>query len=228
MQETQEMQFDPWVEKIPWRRKWKPTPVFLPGESHGQRSWGATVHKVENSWTQLSRSTAQQSAYGPIHVLTGVIPPQAAGLGQHPHPTAAVASHPPTGWWTTGWVIHKASTIPKGSMSIPPSQLKGLPGGLGKEKKTQWMWIDKQEVIFIGGELFACSKVCMCHQNTPHPVVFSDKWKKRGSVISTRYWPCRNTLWGRWVVHLLNYSFKHLQCLCTSRKAGPGHPGERI
>ena len=30
--------FHPWVRKIPWRRKWKPTPVFLPRESHGQRS----------------------------------------------------------------------------------------------------------------------------------------------------------------------------------------------
>ena len=30
--------FDPWVGKIPWRRKWQPTPVFLPGESHGRRS----------------------------------------------------------------------------------------------------------------------------------------------------------------------------------------------
>ena len=28
----------PWVRKIPWRRKWLPTPIFLPGESHGQRS----------------------------------------------------------------------------------------------------------------------------------------------------------------------------------------------
>ena len=28
----------PWVGKIPWRRKWLPTPVFLPGEFHGQRS----------------------------------------------------------------------------------------------------------------------------------------------------------------------------------------------
>ena len=27
--------FNPWVGKIPWRRKWQPTPVFLPGESHG-------------------------------------------------------------------------------------------------------------------------------------------------------------------------------------------------
>ena len=31
-------QFDPWVEKSPWRRKWQPTPVFLPGEYHEQRS----------------------------------------------------------------------------------------------------------------------------------------------------------------------------------------------
>ena len=30
--------FDPRVGKIPWRRKWQPTPVFLPGKSHGQRS----------------------------------------------------------------------------------------------------------------------------------------------------------------------------------------------
>ena len=29
---------DPWVRKIPWRRAWQPSPVFLPGESHGQRS----------------------------------------------------------------------------------------------------------------------------------------------------------------------------------------------
>ena len=30
--------FDPWVGKIPWRRKWQCTPVFLPGRFHGQRS----------------------------------------------------------------------------------------------------------------------------------------------------------------------------------------------
>ena len=29
---------DPWVGKIPWRRKWQPTPLFLPEEAHGQRS----------------------------------------------------------------------------------------------------------------------------------------------------------------------------------------------
>ena len=41
--------FNPWVKKIRWRRLWQPTPVFLPGESHGQRSlagyspWGLRV-----------------------------------------------------------------------------------------------------------------------------------------------------------------------------------------
>ena len=34
--------FDPWVRKIPWGRAWQPTLVFLPGESHGQRSLEAT------------------------------------------------------------------------------------------------------------------------------------------------------------------------------------------
>ena len=33
-----EPRFSPWVGKIPWRREWHPTPVFLPGASHGQRS----------------------------------------------------------------------------------------------------------------------------------------------------------------------------------------------
>ena len=30
--------FDPWVGKIPWKRKWQLIPVFLPGESHGERN----------------------------------------------------------------------------------------------------------------------------------------------------------------------------------------------
>jgi len=30
--------FDPWVGKMPWRGAWQPTPVFLPGESHGLKS----------------------------------------------------------------------------------------------------------------------------------------------------------------------------------------------
>ena len=35
--------FDPWVGKIPWRRAWQPTPVLLPGESHGQRNLAGSI-----------------------------------------------------------------------------------------------------------------------------------------------------------------------------------------
>ena len=45
--------FDPWVRKIPWRRKWQPTPVFLLGEPHGQRSMGYSPWAAK-SWTWLS------------------------------------------------------------------------------------------------------------------------------------------------------------------------------
>ena len=37
----QEMQVQSLGWEHPWRRKWQPTPVFLPGKSHGQRSLGA-------------------------------------------------------------------------------------------------------------------------------------------------------------------------------------------
>ena len=49
--------FNPWVGKIPWRRAWQPTPVLLPGESHGQRilvghsPWG---HKESDTTERLS------------------------------------------------------------------------------------------------------------------------------------------------------------------------------
>ena len=49
--------FDPWIGKIPRRRTWQPTPVFLPGKSHGQRSlmgYGPWGHKLLNTTEQLN------------------------------------------------------------------------------------------------------------------------------------------------------------------------------
>ena len=50
-------QFDPWVEKIPWMRAWQPTPVFLPRESHGQRSLGnySTWGRKESDMTEVTQ-----------------------------------------------------------------------------------------------------------------------------------------------------------------------------
>ena len=53
--------FDPWVRKIPWSRKWQPTPVFLPGNFRDQRSlvgyspWGHKESDMStNPYTDLS------------------------------------------------------------------------------------------------------------------------------------------------------------------------------
>ena len=61
--------FDLWVRKSPWRRKWQPTSVFLPGKSHGQSSlvgynpWGC---KESGMAEGLSRSTITESlCYSP-------------------------------------------------------------------------------------------------------------------------------------------------------------------
>ena len=46
--------FHPWVWNIPCRRKWQPTPIFLPGEPLGQRRLMSTVHGVTNSRSLLT------------------------------------------------------------------------------------------------------------------------------------------------------------------------------
>ena len=58
----QETWFYPWFKKMPWRRKWQPTPIFLPGEFYGQRSragyspWGCR----ESDMTGLNNNNTQR------------------------------------------------------------------------------------------------------------------------------------------------------------------------
>ena len=55
-----DMGLDSWVRRIPWRRKWQPTPVFLPGKSQGQRSlvgYSPQGCKEWNTTDWLSTST---------------------------------------------------------------------------------------------------------------------------------------------------------------------------
>ena len=86
--------FSPWVGKIPWRRKWQPTAIFLPEESHGQRSlvgyspwggkesntdWAPNTHSPVNSFQEKPRwagtlSVAHLSApHFTVSVLKGEI-----------------------------------------------------------------------------------------------------------------------------------------------------------
>ena len=65
--ETLESRFDPWVGKIPWSRAWQPTPVFLPGDSHGQRSlagyspWGCKESDTTEATWQTHGTHAFQA-----------------------------------------------------------------------------------------------------------------------------------------------------------------------
>ena len=69
-------QFDPWVRKIPWRRKWQPPSVFLPGKSHGRRSLVGFSPWPPKSWTGLTDSTTNYSA---------ILDHNRYMLNKHPH-----------------------------------------------------------------------------------------------------------------------------------------------
>ena len=68
--------FSPWVGKMPWRRKWQPTPVLVPGEPHGQRSLvGYSPRGHESDTTERlanSDESSQPSAVRPLWVLCTV------------------------------------------------------------------------------------------------------------------------------------------------------------
>ena len=69
--------FDPWVGKIPWSKIWQPTPVFLPGESHGQRSlagynpWGCKELDVTERLT-LSLSNWIELQHPLLRVIASI------------------------------------------------------------------------------------------------------------------------------------------------------------
>ena len=56
--------FNPWVRKIPWRKEWKPTPIFLPGKSRGQRTltdccpWGKRLGLSDGAHTNRAGKPA--------------------------------------------------------------------------------------------------------------------------------------------------------------------------
>ena len=57
--------FDPSVWKIPWRRKWQPTPVFLPGKSHGQRNLAgySPFGRKESGTTEHARTSNEKGVW---------------------------------------------------------------------------------------------------------------------------------------------------------------------
>ena len=102
--------FSPWVGKLPWRRAWQPAPVFLPRESHGQRSLVAIIHTAaELTWRKqlgthmhllwdLCRQGAERHAALPLmvaHNLLGTLlifsSPHVESYWTHHHHTPSEA-----------------------------------------------------------------------------------------------------------------------------------------
>ena len=73
---------DPWVGNIPWRRKWQPPPVFLPGKSHGQGNLVGYSHGVGKSRTQLSTHAWRKGLIAPFDQC-GVWSPKKFSLRTH-------------------------------------------------------------------------------------------------------------------------------------------------
>ena len=85
--------FDPWVRKIPWRRAWQPSPVFLPGESHGQtepsRLQSIRSQRVghdEASWHAHMYHDKDWVGLGVWSPLVQRHPPECATLSRSPFP----------------------------------------------------------------------------------------------------------------------------------------------
>ena len=72
------LQFNPWVRKIPWRRKWQSTPVLLPGKSHGQRSLVGY-----SPWCRKELDMTERLHFGETGLLVLVI--YSSLLFQSPH-----------------------------------------------------------------------------------------------------------------------------------------------
>ena len=81
-----EVWFNPWVGKIPWRRKWQPTPIFLPRECHGQRSlagcspWGCQeLDTTEGTWRACTHTHTHTHTQGTWCVYTHTRFPSSVG-----------------------------------------------------------------------------------------------------------------------------------------------------
>ena len=125
--------FDPWIEKIPWKREWLPIPVFLPRKFHGQRLHSPWGHKGSDTTQPLTLSLHSRNRVIYIHIYTypktmlvkqktnfkksqkspGVIVPDFLPFlsvliwGDYPgcpHPT-----HMLSGWWGKARIRHGAS-----------------------------------------------------------------------------------------------------------------------
>ena len=132
---------DPWVRKIPWSRKWQPTPIFLPGESHGQRSlvgyipWG---HKE----LDMIEVTYHSLTCGGVN-----IPNQCSGLTVFSL-EKAMAPHFSTLAWKIPWTEHPGGLQSMGSWRVGHNWVTSLWLFIFMHWRRKW----QPTPVFLPGE----------------------------------------------------------------------------
>ena len=84
--------FDPWVRKTPWRKKWQPTPVFLPGKSHGQRSLAGWSPRGPWAWMHCLLAQTRTANSAGFNQFTVPIPRLGSSLNPQRVPEGTGAS----------------------------------------------------------------------------------------------------------------------------------------
>ena len=111
--------FHPWIGKIPWRRKWQPIPVFLPGKSHGQRRlagyspWDLKSQTQLNDWAHMLLSLSCSESW--LFKIHSYCLPQRIALDQLYVPS--LEGYDPFPWWAelNQWVTVRRKGQSSGS-----------------------------------------------------------------------------------------------------------------
>ena len=130
-----------------WRRKWQPTPVFLPGVSRDGGAWWAAVYGVAQSQTRLKRISSSSSRVGKSSDSGGNVGISMVGLGANKGPglTSRMPYIRAEGHWVTqglrpsglAWFCLTMHTFNK-EWNKKEMVFLGFPGGLsGKESACQ-------------------------------------------------------------------------------------------
>ena len=146
---------DPWVRNILWRRGWQSTPVFLPGESHGQRGlvgYSPGGHKESDTTEQLTHTLKESRKRRSPPLCNSVgwarIPACICCVRSFPAP-AGCLSHARSSWtaatvtgrWTTWAAIPpRTETSPTGWWCSWRWPRRGAPRGGKARGAATWAW----------------------------------------------------------------------------------------
>ena len=210
-----------WLGKIPWRREWLPTPVFLPGEFHGQRSLGGYIlwsRRVRHDWvtntfTFFHIQTCSPGLQSMVVVVVAVKKPWRTELSSSSAVLSRLHGHscPPLATWASvGFPVHHTHLLRSNFswiswayncfFSWPRSSLWQMS-----------VWFTSKYLIFIHSSIQYkfikhLSTSCWGH-GTERDCWDAAQWKSEGS---------RGARWAAWRKHLLRGRMPRAEHCCKA------------